>query len=190
MSELLLTTFNKDICYHFINSEEFDKASIIFNEHNEIIGASNTINSKCGKVLSFNENDNNIYINKLITEDEYLKCKMHLLCKECFDPVTMCLFLYEGYKYSDEKGEPIDQFYTLIRKSSKISEDTKKVDHLNLMINDIYNTSSKILKCPICFEEIEKGNINILSCGHYFDKKCLEHSMEHKLYCPICRNII
>ena len=44
--------------------------------------------------------------------------------------------------------------------------------------------------CSICFEELDKYDVAILSCNHRFHYKCIKQWMNHKKnyvkICPIC----
>lgn len=191
MPEIILTTKNDKWKYHLVSDEDFDSAEVFFDDDDEIIGSETDINTLCKQTLTFNQEDlDKEQILALINEPQYLKCKMHLLCEDCFTPMYMCIFLYEGFKYADENKETIDSFYQLIRKSTTNDKDTKRASHISNIINDIYKQSTKKVDCPICFNEIEKGKIIILNCGHYFDEFCINKCLSDKMNCPICRNIV
>ena len=45
-------------------------------------------------------------------------------------------------------------------------------ENIKNMIYDLYKTSSINYECIICFEYIEKNNLKITDCGHYYCIKC------------------
>lgn len=56
-------------------------------------------------------------------------------------------------------------------------------------MNIISYQSSSITECPICFDQIKKGDtIVILACQHCFCYECITKWNETENICPICRN--
>jgi len=51
-------------------------------------------------------------------------------------------------------------------------------------------TGSTVNDCPICLENIEKKEIVVTNCNHFFHKKCLFESLIEINRCPICRSTI
>lgn len=72
----------------------------------------------------------------------------------------------------------------------------------NNRITDFFITYAKLIKydknknndetCPICFENYHnKSKIYKLSCGHYFDSRCImSWFLINNMTCPLCRKIL
>lgn len=71
----------------------------------------------------------------------------------------------------------------------------------NNRITDFFITYAKLIKydknknndetCPICFENYHnKSKIYKLSCGHYFDSRCIMSWFLINNTCPLCRKIL
>ena len=59
-------------------------------------------------------------------------------------------------------------------------------EHVKELIYDLYKDSDKFLECSVCLCDIEKDNLFITSCGHYFHNECQKLLKN----CPLCHNII
>ncbi|KAJ2952579.1 hypothetical protein O0L34_g6902 [Tuta absoluta] len=46
------------------------------------------------------------------------------------------------------------------------------------------------IKCPICFENINKERISSTKCGHVFCTECLIRALKRKPNCPICQRTL
>ena len=44
------------------------------------------------------------------------------------------------------------------------------------------------MTCPICFDDIEKEEQVLLTCGHKFHSECFQEWAKNSLTCPYCRN--
>lgn len=44
-----------------------------------------------------------------------------------------------------------------------------------------------IHECSICFEKINKNDIEKTSCSHYYHSECIEKWLDKKGTCPLCR---
>ena len=62
------------------------------------------------------------------------------------------------------------------------------LDFLKKQFIDLYDKVGELTDCPVCFETLTKGNIDIASCGHMICKTCKDHICSHgNKECPICK---
>jgi len=63
------------------------------------------------------------------------------------------------------------------------------IEITNLWIekDKVRNTLYDNMECCICYENIYKNNITVLSCGHKYHFECILLALNKKLLCPICR---
>ena len=68
------------------------------------------------------------------------------------------------------------------------NESVKEVlpDFVETEIKELYSQLKKTVECPICFEELDKDNMQFSSCGHKYCKTCLSKIKE----CAVCRKTI
>ena len=89
-------------------------------------------------------------------------------------------------------------YINILNKNSKLVKklkDNEEIDlsYLKSQFIELYDLVKGQTECPICFDEINRENIDVKNCGHIICKKCVEeikntsHS-PHK--CPICRKNI
>ena len=46
------------------------------------------------------------------------------------------------------------------------------------------------IECPICFEVIQKGELEITNCGHKYCKNCYDKLVETTNKCALCKKQI
>jgi hypothetical protein len=63
----------------------------------------------------------------------------------------------------------------------------KLLDKLSINYTIKDNTIILDTSCPICFNDINKDDLYILNCYHYFHSQCIIQWKEHHNNCPICR---
>lgn len=76
-------------------------------------------------------------------------------------------------------------------KETQIAILNKKINHLNIQLNDIDNRYKEILEgdCNICFEKL-RDPLMEPNCHNIFCGKCLLRWLEEKNNCPLCKGII
>jgi hypothetical protein len=64
--------------------------------------------------------------------------------------------------------------------------------NINIMSQQIDNTNTEPLECPICFDTIEKNtNCVTTECGHKFHCSCLmKNTATNGFGCPMCRQVM
>lgn len=98
-----------------------------------------------------------------------------------------------NYNTIDEIIVKIKTYYdNLINKEN---EKTENINSYNLKLqyskNILTNIDNNQYNCTICIDNINKNNICILNCGHYFCNDCIIKYINQKdenYECPICRD--
>lgn len=67
-------------------------------------------------------------------------------------------------------------------------------EHIKTQLKEMATALQKKWQCPICFDMIDDGDLDITNCGHYYCKPCLTHLKHtHKTEgrprweCAVCR---
>lgn len=45
-------------------------------------------------------------------------------------------------------------------------------------------------ECAICLNNIYPKNLCITKCNHVFHQKCIDHWLDDKISCPMCRSVL
>ena len=77
----------------------------------------------------------------------------------------------------------------LMRQLNAVSNaDSTIPSHLKTEIEEMAETLRKSYECPICLEVIEKGNLEITTCGHKYCRNCFTAlTRTPDCRCAVCR---
>jgi hypothetical protein len=156
--------------HSFSNFEYLIKNDLLIKNNTEINNDNEIIN-----IIEHNEQEELI---QQIQFNKYNEKDISLLLLQSIND-----FFYQN-KESNLKTEILNE-----QKSENIIQHTRK----NNFIDEIMNNYQNQYFCCICMERIEKNNMCLLGCCHYFCKNCIiMHKVNEQLNyksskCPMCR---
>lgn len=99
-------------------------------------------------------------------------------------------------KYYEVNNENHEQIYDYREKLNRLSQLIQNQTgtlptHLKEEIEEMATAMKKSYECPICMEMIEKGQLEITSCGHKYCKVCLQQLLtQPQPRCACCRRAL
>ena len=95
----------------------------------------------------------------------------------------------------DKLGDLSDDFHgvlfdnmALIQKIRNDELNGDDITHLKKQFVEMYDMLKKETECPVCFDVLNKENIEVPKCGHIICKTCLDTIKESdNKICPECR---
>ena len=76
------------------------------------------------------------------------------------------------YNVLNERLHDDRNHYAIINRSSA---DVSVPQHIKDELIAMATELKKKWECPVCFDMIEDGNLEITNCGHFYCKECLEN---------------
>lgn len=108
-------------------------------------------------------------------------------------------YAIRGRKYAWAKYyEMVSQAHNQDYNNYTVLQTTVKEDsiptHIKSQLTEMATALKKKWECPICFEFIPDGEVEITNCGHFYCKECLKNlkkaskdNNESKWSCAVCR---
>lgn len=96
---------------------------------------------------------------------------------------------YAWAKFYDLTHREHDRDYNHHRWIKSIAALPELGDYVKKQLIEMGAELKKVWECPICLEFIEKDNLDITPCGHYYCKGCLERVKKEPFpKCAVCRH--
>jgi len=96
-------------------------------------------------------------------------------------------------KYFELANREHEQAYDHYQVIQQVVKEEAISDFVKKQLIEMGAELKKTWECPICIEFIEKDNLDITPCGHYYCKGCLEGlkkrpDVEGEVKCAVCRH--